>query len=510
MKEEHHRIKPSDGTRMALPPRLVIAAPHGRSGKTTITIALGRALSERGMVVQPFKKGPDFIDPSWLSVACGRACRNLDAFMMGHEAVAASFAKASHDADVALIEGAMGLYDGIGPEGEGSTAHLARTLGAPVILVINTERMARSVAALVNGYRYFEPETDVAGIILNNVAGRRHEEKMREAIGLYCGIPVLGAVPKGRRPDIGERHLGLTPTIENARRDTLIEGIARRAGDNLDLDGIIGVAKRAADRRVPVPIHTATHESGCRIGVFRDKAFSFYYPENLEALREADAELVMIDAVAGDRLPAVDGLYLGGGFPELYLEELETNRPLREGVAAAVEQGLPVYAECGGLMYLCTAIEWHGRRYGMAGAIPAEGKLFPRPQAHGYAEIEVTGTNGFFPQGTIVRGHEFHHSRLTATGALRYALTVRRGQGIDGQHDGIVYKNLFASYLHLHAMGTPEWAENFVSLVQRYRDSRFKEHGSMMSGPAEQQQLHGRQAKSSRCAKCKSWRAEAC
>ncbi len=360
-------------------PSIVIAAPQGRSGKTLTSIALCAAFRERGLVVQPFKRGPDYIDPSWLTAACGRSCRNLDSILMPEPAVIESFQSACHHADLALIEGAMGLYDGFDAEGLGSTARIARLLHSPVILVVNASRMTRSVAAMVSGYQHFEPGTEISGVILNYVSGSRHEHKLISAIEHYCGIPVVGSIPHDSTLKITERHLGLIPSSEAMEAEATINYIRRYVAPHLNLDEILDIARSAQPLGI---LETQAPEKKlfvARIGVIRDRIFTFYYPENLEALVRAGAELVFIDSTQCRSLPDVDGLYIGGGFPEMFLPELEANINLRRDIAKAIEDNLPVYAECAGLMYLCQGIQGTDRRYEMVGAIPGEVELCSRP-----------------------------------------------------------------------------------------------------------------------------------
>jgi cobyrinic acid a,c-diamide synthase len=448
-------------------PRLVIGAAQGRSGKTTVSLAVTRALVRRGLTVQCFKKGPDYIDPSWLHAASDRDCYNLDAFMMPADVITGSFAGRSAGTDLAMIEGAMGLFDGYSDDGKGTVAELARMLHAPIILVINAARMTRSVAAMVSGYQHFEPDTPIAGVILNNVSGTRHQEKLTRAIETHCAIPVLGAIPRDARLAISERHLGLVPSIEDPKAQSVLEAISAVAEPHLDLDGIMAIARKALPLAVETIRADEPHDVRCRIGVVRDRVFSFYYPENLQALQAAGAELVFIDSLSDTRLPDVEGLYIGGGFPELYAAELQANSGLRADIRARAEDGMAVYAECAGLMYLCRVLSWQGRRYEMAGVIPAEVEISQRPQGHGYVEMEATDENPLLEQGTVVKGHEFHHSRLVPLGSLKFGYSLRRGHGIDGTVDGVCYKNLFAAYTHLHALGTPAWAANFVALASR-------------------------------------------
>ncbi|MDI6815511.1 MAG: cobyrinate a,c-diamide synthase, partial [Dehalococcoidales bacterium] len=350
-----------------LPPRLVIAAPQGRCGKTIVAVGLCAAFTRRGLVIQPFKKGPDYIDPSWLTAAARRGCRNIDPFLIAKEAWLTSFQRASQGVDLAVIEAAMGLYDGFDLEGLGSNAQVARLLGAPVILVVNTARVTRSIAAMITGYQRFEPDTNIAGVILNNVSGRRHEYKLVAAIERYCGIPVLGSIPRDHNLNIDERHLGLIPCKEVEDSASIIDRIQHCVEAHLDLDGILAIANKSEACRVADATESEAKVALAQIGVMADRVFTFYYPENLEALHRAGANLIFIDSLRDQELPDINGLYIGGGFPELFLEELEANSSLRQDIARAIEDGLPVYAECAGLMYLCRCIYWRGRRYEMVG-----------------------------------------------------------------------------------------------------------------------------------------------
>ena len=461
---------------LAFPARLVFAAPQGRSGKTTAAVGLCAALSARGLKVQPFKKGPDYIDPSWLTEAAGHSCRNLDPFLMGQETVIAAFARGCADADIAIIEGAMGLYDGLDLEGSGSTAMLARWLDAPILLVVNAQRITRSVAALVQGYQRFESDTRIAGVILNNVARGRHQAILTQAIEQYCGIPVVGVLPRSDSLSIPDRHLGLVPRAENESLVPAITAARDAVLVHFDLDRILeisnlnppqerGAGSQISNTQYPIPkMQPAT----VRIGIIRDRAFTFYYPENLEALEAAGAELVFIDSLRDVHLPAMDALYIGGGFPEVFMDELEANVSLRTEIRAAIENGLPVYAECGGVMYLSRSITWEDKCGEMVGVFPCDVQMTGQPQGHGYVELEVVGETPFFPRGARLKGHEFHNSKLDCQAlsdlrGLDIAYRVTRGHGLDGQQDGLVYKNVLASYTHLHALVTPEWATALVA-----------------------------------------------
>ena len=450
-------------------PRLVIGAPHGHSGKTTISIGLVGAWRRMGHIVQPFKKGPDFIDPSWLGFAAGRPCRNLDCFWMTEDEVRHSLLTGSAGADIVVIEGAMGLFDGVDLEGTGSTAEIAKMTGSPVVLVVDVTRMTRSIAPLIMGFQAFDAQVRIAGVIFNKVARSRHEAMLRAAVREYCGVPVLGAVPKNAYNLFPERHLGLVPVEEHEAVEQAVAANVKVAEQYLDLKGLWEVAGQG--RAIPAfppaqPIKKAAIRA--RIGVMRDKAFTFYYPENLEALAAAGAELVTIRATQDAHLPAIDGLYIGGGFPEVYAAELEANHSLRKDIKVAGQAGMPVYAECGGLMYLGRTITWGERTHQMCGLLPFDIVLDGRPQGHGYTEMKVIRDNPFFPAGAILRGHEFHHSRAInlpdePSDKTFFALQVLRGYGIDGNFDGILWQNVFAAYNHVHAVANPEWAPRFVA-----------------------------------------------
>jgi cobyrinic acid a,c-diamide synthase len=453
-------------------PRLLIAAPHGRSGKTVITMGLCTILRKEGLNVQPFKKGPDYIDPSWLSASAGSPCRNLDPFLVTEERLKAYFSQSCQKTDIALVEGAMGLYDGVDPDGKWSSAHLARLLGTPVILVINTSMMARSAAAMINGFKHFEDGINIAGVILNNVAGKRHETKLRTAIEEYCGVPILGVIPRNQNLAIRQRHLGLVPFEENGQATSVVEHIYGTMKECFDIKNLLTIAGQAMPLAVTKYDTQSTPKRNIKIGVIRDQAFNFYYLENLDALVQNGAELVYINSLRDQNLPEIQGLYIGGGFPELFLEELENNASLRYKIADLINSGLPVYAECAGLVYLCTGLRHLGRLYQMVGIIPAEVELSSRPFGHGYIISEVIRDNPWFSNGTILKGHEFHYSRVNEIGDLDFAFKVVRGYGINGHVDGVLYKNIFASYMHINALGTPEWAIRFIALAAKYASKK--------------------------------------
>jgi cobyrinic acid a,c-diamide synthase len=459
--------------------RLLVSAAHKSSGKTTLCVGLCAALRARGLVVQPFKKGPDFIDPMWLSLAAGRDCHNLDFYLMGRDEILRAFAARSHGADISLIEGNKGLYDGLSLDGSNSNAALATLLETPVVLVIDARGMTRGIAPLILGYQAFDPQIRIAGVILNQLGGSRHEAKLRAVIEHYTDVPVLGAVHRDDRFVIVERHLGLMPSNEaNAAREK-IDTIAALVAASVDLDRLIAVSSRA-------PAHTGTAAEPAipasiphpdvRIGIPRDAAFAFYYPGDLEALRAAGADLVTIDTLKDAKLPEVDALFIGGGFPEVFMEQLEANASLRHDIRQAIEGGLPAYAECGGLMYLARSISWRGKRCEMAGVIPGDVVMHDRPMGRGYVLLRETGKNPWpLPGSAEVRAHEFHYSSLEnlAPGTV-YAYDVMRGNGVDGQHDGIVHKNLLACYAHLRDLEDNHWTRRFVQFVRQQRRTTGK------------------------------------
>ncbi|HET9701447.1 MAG TPA: cobyrinate a,c-diamide synthase [Burkholderiales bacterium] len=454
--------------------RVLISAAHKSSGKTTLSIGLCAALRARGLAVQPFKKGPDYIDPMWLGLASGRACRNLDFFLMERDEIARDFARHAAGADIALIEGNKGLYDGLSLDGSNSNAALAALLAAPVVLVIDARGMTRGIAPLILGYQAFDRSIRIAGVILNNLGGSRHESKLRAVIEHYTDVAVVGAVHHDPELGIVERHLGLMPSNESGEAEQQVRAIAERVAAQVDLDRLLAIARGAPPLAAQPVDAPAVRRPDVRIGIARDRAFGFYYPDDLEALAAAGAELVPVDLLRDRELPALDGLFIGGGFPEALMGELEANATMRESVRRAIEGGLPAYAECGGLMYLSRSLSWKGRRCAMAGVIPGDVVMHERPVGRGYVKLRETG-QGPWPaaDGAELRAHEFHYSTLENLPAgARWAYEVLRGHGVDGAHDGYVHKNLLASYTHLRSVPGQNWAERFVAQVRGCRPAR--------------------------------------
>jgi cobyrinic acid a,c-diamide synthase len=454
--------------------RFMVSAAHKSSGKTTLSIGLCAALRQRNLTVQPFKKGPDFIDPMWLSRASGRACRNLDFYLMGHEEIQETFELHARDADVALVEGNKGLYDGLHLDGSNSNAALAKLLDIPVVLVLDTRGTIRGVAPLLLGYKAFDKSIRIAGVILNQVGGARHESKLRAVIQEYTDIPVLGAVYHDPLMNIEERHLGLMPSNESRIAASQIDAIAQAVSTQVDLDLLRAVTKSAKAKAAgPVPADMTSGKY--RIGLAHDRAFGFYYADDIDALKAGGAELIAIDTLMDNHLPdRLDGLLVGGGFPEMFMVELEANRTLRMEINQVIDQGLPVYAECGGLMYLARTMQWKGRPYQMVGAIPGDVHMHDNPVGRGYVRLKETG-NGPWLDGVVddIPAHEFHYSTLeNLPDDLVYAYEVKRGHGVDGKRDGIVCKNLLASYTHLRSTRSFSWVKRFLSLVARHASTQ--------------------------------------
>lgn len=450
--------------------QMLISAAHKSSGKTMVSIGLCAALTARGNLVQPFKKGPDYIDPMWLSQASGRPCRNLDFHLMERDDIVSTFHR--HSAQINLIEGNKGLYDGLALDGSNSNAALATVLDLPVFLVIDARGMTRGIAPLILGYQAFDRDIKIAGVILNNLGGSRHESKLRSVIEHYTDVPVIGAIHHDERLSIVERHLGLMPSNESRVATAKIKQIGEAIAEQVDLEKLLElsttehVASKAKVISMPMPC-----KHNVRIGIARDRAFGFYYADDLDALESAGAELVPFDTLQDSNLPDIDALYIGGGFPETCALELEANISLRDEIRQRIEAGMPAYAECGGLMYLSRSIDYQGRVYSMVGAIPGDVKMHSKPVGRGYVQLVEDDTHPWPRRDAPakqIRAHEFHYSSLENLPTdSRFAYYVERGYGINGDRDGFLLHNLLASYTHLRTIGSCYWATRFVSFIQR-------------------------------------------
>ncbi len=452
-------------------PGFMVSGPHRSAGKTSVSIGLLRAFTRLGKKVQPFKKGPDYIDPMWLTAATGRECRNLDFHMMGAENILRSYQTASADADLSIVEGNLGLHDGLDPEGSDSSAGLAKLLNLPVVFVIDSSRMNRGVAPLLLGHTMFAPDTNIAGIILNRVGGQRHETKLRQAIERHVGLPVVGAIPKlAEEMGVTERHMGLIPVKEDPTLPKKIDIIADAVEKSCDLQAILDISAKAGQIPKAKPCERSSASFDVSVGVAMDSAFTFYYPENLEALEAAGAKIVPFSPIKDKTVPDVDGIYIGGGFPEVYMDQLQANVTMLNRIREMVESGTPVYAECGGLIYLTRSITWRGKKADMAGALQCDVMMEERPVGLGYMNLAPTDHCPWRNVVEDVHCHEFHHTRIiNLDKKTRFAWEVKRGSGIIDGFDGIVYKNTLASYAHLHHCGAVSWAEDFVDLIRKQK-----------------------------------------
>ncbi|MGE0083588.1 MAG: cobyrinate a,c-diamide synthase [Desulfococcaceae bacterium] len=459
-------------------PRIVITALRGGAGKTLLSIGLIAAWKARGRSIAPFKKGPDYIDAGWLSLAADRPCYNLDTFLIRSEEILNSFQSRTQARDIAVIEGNRGLYDCISIDGDTSTAELSKLLKAPMILCLDCTKTTRTMAAIVSGCCHFDPDAQISGVILNRVAGSRHESNLRSNIEHYCGVPVMGALPKLDAQSFPERHMGLVPSHEHRWAKESVAAAANIAQQYLDLDGLARIAEKAG--AVPLPFAESgspvisSGEISPAIGIIRDSAFQFYYPENLEALEKAGARLFFFSPFTHTSVPDVDALYIGGGFPETHAKELAEARQFREQIRTLAENGLPIYAECGGLMFLGESLILEEKKYPMTGVLPIVFGLSAKPQGHGYTIAEVSGDNPYFQTGSQIRGHEFHYSHvLEFRGKTEdMVFSMKRGKGIREKKDGLCCKNVLATYTHIHALGTPEWAQSLVRNAVSYRKTK--------------------------------------
>jgi len=460
------------------PPRILIGAFRGGSGKTLVTLGMLAHWRGSGSRLAVFKKGPDYIDAAWISAAADSPCYNLDSYLMGEDGVARCFSGHIRDADMILVEGNRGLFDGVDAEGSHSSAALAKSLGLSVFLVVDCTKSTRTVAALLKGCQVLDPDCRIRGVILNQVANVRHEAVIRASIDKYCGLPVLGAIPRVSGLDFSERHLGLLPPAEHASPGETIGALRDLVRRHVDLEALreLAVADAAAlpaglcaEGEIRPEVLAQPPVRGLRMGVFQDASFHFYYPENLDALRARGVEIVSIRAAEDSRLPDLDALYIGGGFPESCAQALADNTAFRESVKEQVEKGLPVYAECGGAIYLGKGLMLGDRFHPFAGVFPVVYRLNLKPQGHGYTLLEVTAENPIFPCGTFLKGHEFHYAGVHhwEEDAVRFACKVKRGYGFDGRHEGLCYKNVYATFSHLHARGESLWAEGFLNRAVR-------------------------------------------
>lgn len=456
-----------------------MAGLRGGSGKTIISLGITAAWTRDPKKVSVFKKGPDYIDAGWLSRAAGRPCYNLDTFLCTRETVRGSYLTHSLDSQIAVVEGNRGLYDGIDTDGATSTAELAKLLDLPVLLVLDCTKSTRTIAALLMGCMQFDPEIRFAGVVLNRVAGKRHEGKVRANIERFCKVPVLGAVPRLAEEDFPERHMGLVTSEEHRFSDQAIRAAEKVARKYIDLEGlhravldgctasapVVAGSSLTMDRRKSEGVDSVT------IGIVRDSAFQFYYPDNLDALENLGARITFISPLRQETIPPVDAIYMGGGFPETHAPQLADNQGFRDNLKALSEAGLPIYAECGGLIFLGQSITLEGREYPMSGILPVWFGLSRKPQGHGYTQVKVVHDNPFYKKGEILKGHEFRYSRILRIDYQDHEMAFRmdRGKGILEKRDGFFKHNTFGTYTHIHALGAASWAPSLVEQARAFK-----------------------------------------
>ncbi len=456
-------------------PRLIVSGLKGGSGKTIVSIAFTRYFNSLGLKVKPFKKGPDYIDAGWLSVASGHPATNLDPFFMDKKEILYLFKKKTEGYDISIIEGNRGLFDGKDIDGSCSTAQLADVIKAPVILVIDCTKMTRTVVPIIVGCAKFNPSVRIEGVIFNNTGGERHRRILRRCVEKYTDVKVIGALPRFSSSLIFERHMGLV-SCKEVDSERMVDNLTKEVVSWLDME----VVKRIADKAEALNINydfkdfwfeKEEDSKSVRIGIVKDASLWFYYPENLEALEKMGAELVEVSLLSDKEWPEIHGLYLGGGFPETMAEKLAENKKIKDHILKLSKMGMPIYAECGGLMYLCKNLIYKDKTYPMAGVFPITIELCKKPQGHGYTEIVINRENPFFDLNDSFTGHEFHYSRCVSdidTSMLIFSM--KRGVGIKDKRDGLLYKNTLGCYNHLHVFANPKWAKRFVQASKNYKD----------------------------------------
>ena len=446
-------------------PRVVIAGTHSGAGKTSLTLGLTALLRRRGLKVQTFKVGPDYLDPTWLTLASGRPCCNLDGWMMGRDYVETSFRRATAGCDVAVIEGVMGLFDGADAvSDDGSTAQIAKWLQAPVLLTIHAHGMARSLAATAYGYAHFDPDVNVAGVLANHCGSPSHVQLLRESLHDGCGLPMPGGVMRDGIPTLASRHLGLVGARQSLIAADAVERIADALASFLDLDEILRIAHSAPSLSDDIP-NVPESLPRFRLGIAHDDAFHFYYPDNLDALKRAGCELIFFSPLTDEELPEnLDALYLGGGYPEEYATELSANETMRESIRRFSRL---IYAECGGLVYLSEGIQTaDGVRHPLLGLVPTWTRMRSGRKALGYVEVSFTRPTCWGGPGQTLRGHEYHYSELERLPVCETSYSVKRRRTGESFPEGFQQGRVLASYMHLHFASHPTAIENFIRYLE--------------------------------------------
>jgi cobyrinic acid a,c-diamide synthase len=443
---------------------IYLSAAHKSSGKTVVSLGICGALKAKNLSVQAFKKGPDYIDPIWLSQASGRACYNLDFYNMSDSEIVQLYQTKKSSADTTIIEGNKGLYDGMNVSGGDANADLAKLLNIPVILVIDTIGITRGVAVLVKGYQDFDKKVNIAGVILNKVAGERHQSKLVKAIEYYTDIEVIGSVRRSKELIINERHLGLIPANETSQSQQFIHTASRIIADQVDINKMINTQVQMPKIKNPT---IKIINNSLSVAVAKDASFGFYYQDDLDKFTNLGVKIKYFDTLKDKQLPPCDGLFIGGGFPEMQLKLLSANKLLMGDIKSKIEQGLPTYAECGGLMYLTNKITTNNGSYSMVGVIDADTKMTQKPIGRGYVQLAPLDSHPWKNVAKKIKAHEFHYSKLENINPnTRYAFEVLRGVGVDNKRDGIVKYNLLASYTHLRNVAGNQWVSQFIDFIK--------------------------------------------
>ena len=472
---------------------IVIAGLCGGSGKTIISLGIIAAWKEQGFKVSCFKKGPDYIDAGWLAYAAELPCYNLDTFLCLPEIVKQSYHNNSKNSDISVIEGNRGLYDGIDTDGSTSTAELAKLLDLPILLILDCTKSTRTIAALLLGCMNFDPKINICGVVLNKVAGKRHENKIRANIEKFCHIPVLGSIPKLKHHKFPERHMGLVPSQENFHSTEAISQARGEIKANIDLKALYNIIVKRKQKKAEQAdnkklksfnkkeisnqysqfFNIIVKTNIVKIGIIKDLAFQFYYPDNIAALQKIGAQIVFISPIKEKKLPDVHGIYMGGGFPEAYAKQLAKNESFKESLKISSENNLPIYAECGGFMFLGQSIQLKDKIYPMSKILPIEFGLSTKPQGHGYTIVKVINNNPFYAKGEILKGHEFRYSSVLNIDFKdnEMAFKMERGKGICNKKDGFFKNNTFGTYTHIHALGTPSFALSLVKKAKEYMEN---------------------------------------
>ena len=442
----------------------LISSTKKSSGKTIVSIGLSGLIDEIGYNVQTFKKGPDFIDPSWLSLASNRDCYNLDFNTMSMAEITKLFSEKSHNMDLSIIEGTKGLYDGISTDGSDSNAKLASLLNTEVLLVIDCEGMTRGIAPLLEGYRSFGKELTLNKVLLNNVSTSRHESKLVAAISQYTDFDVLGAIPKINN-FISERHLGLVPTFQHPQKKKVLSSLISIIKDSTDYKKLISAKPKKT--KINNKSVLKNKDNSLLIGVASDAAFGFYYPDDLEEIQRHGCRIKKIDLIRDSELPSLDGLFIGGGFPEMQAQKLEKNISMKRSIRNAINRDLPVYAECGGLMYLAKSIKFKNSRTMMCNIFDIDIEMNDKPIGRGYTVLEANN-HPWAVNKKNIHAHEFHYSSVIYNNKkYKYAYNIKRGYGINGKKDGLIYKNTIASFSHLRSTNKFNWAKHFIKFIEK-------------------------------------------